>query len=95
MREEGYRVDLPDSHADLRDAILNGNAKQLGPEANVYKRIPVDDHVLSERRVATRVQTTRYRRHSPELQISARSRDCPKLRAGRAEASCLNATSPT
>ena len=48
MREEGYRVDLPDSHADLRDAILNGNAKQLGAEANVYKRIPVDDHVRSE-----------------------------------------------
>ena len=48
MREEGYCVDLPDSHADLRDAILNGNAKQLGAEANVYKRIPVDDHVRSE-----------------------------------------------
>ena len=48
MREEGYRVDLPNSHADLRDAILNGNAKQLGAEANVYKRIPVDDHVRSE-----------------------------------------------
>ena len=48
MREEGYRVDLPDSHADLRDAILNGNAKQLGAEANVHKRIPVDDHVRSE-----------------------------------------------
>ena len=31
MRDEGYYVDLPASHAELRDAILKGNAKQLGP----------------------------------------------------------------
>ena len=33
MREEGYHVDLPDSHAELRDAILKGNAKRFGAEA--------------------------------------------------------------
>ena len=48
MRDEGYCVDLPASHAELRDAILNGNAKQFGAEANVYQRVPVDDHVRAE-----------------------------------------------
>ena len=48
MRDEGYHVELPKTHAELRDAILNGNAKQFGAEANVHTRIPVDDHVRSE-----------------------------------------------
>jgi len=48
MRDEGYSVDIPGSHAELRDAILKGNAKQFGAEANVYKRVPVDDHVRAE-----------------------------------------------
>ena len=48
MRDEGYHVDLPDSHAELRDAILKGNARQFGAEANVFQRVPVDDHVRAE-----------------------------------------------
>ena len=48
MRGEGYHVELPGSHAELRDAILKGNAKQFGAEANVYQRVPVDDHVRAE-----------------------------------------------
>ena len=48
MRDEGYHVELPGSHAELRDAILKGNAKQFGAEANVYQRVPVDDHVRAE-----------------------------------------------
>ena len=48
MRDEGYHVDLPDSHAELRDAILKGNAKQFGAEANVFQRVPVDNHVRAE-----------------------------------------------
>ena len=48
MRDEGYHVELPSSHAELRDAILKGNAKQFGAEANVYQRVPVDDHVRAE-----------------------------------------------
>ena len=48
MQDEGYHVDLPDSHAELRDAILKGNAKQFGAEANVFQRVPVDDHVRAE-----------------------------------------------
>ena len=48
MRDEGYSVELPESHEALRDALLSGNAKQFGAEANVHHRIPVDDHVRSE-----------------------------------------------
>ena len=48
MQDEGYHVDLPDSHDELRDAILKGNAKQFGAEANVFQRVPVDDHVCAE-----------------------------------------------
>ena len=48
MRDEGYSVELPESHEALRDAVLSGNAKQFGAEANVHHRITVDDHVRSE-----------------------------------------------
>ncbi len=48
MREEGYHVDLPDSHAELRDAILTGNSQKFGAEANVFQRVSVDDHVRAE-----------------------------------------------
>jgi magnesium chelatase subunit H len=48
MRDEGYSVELPESHEALRDAVLSGNATQFGAEANVHHRIPVDDHVRSE-----------------------------------------------
>ena len=49
MREEGYQVELPDSVTALRHEILDGNAQHYGAEANVHERIPVDDHVRSER----------------------------------------------
>jgi magnesium chelatase subunit H len=49
MRDEGYQVELPGSVTALRQAILDGNAQQYGAEANVHERIPVDDHVRSER----------------------------------------------
>ena len=49
LQSAGYRVDLPPSVDDLRDRIINGNAGQLGALANVYKRIPVADHVRRER----------------------------------------------
>jgi len=49
MRREGYQVDVPASVDDLRNRILHGNAAQLGADANVHARIPVDDHVKRER----------------------------------------------
>ena len=49
LKKAGYTIDLPDSVDALRDAILHGNAKQLGADANVHAMIPADDHVRRER----------------------------------------------
>jgi len=48
LAEDGYSIDLPDSVASLRDAILLGNAQQRGTDANVCASIDVDDHVRHE-----------------------------------------------
>lgn len=48
LKAEGYAVDAPDSVADVRDAILKGNAEQYGADANVAARISADDHVRRE-----------------------------------------------
>ena len=42
MKAEGYDVDLPASVDDLRAAILHGNAKQYGQEANVAAHVDAD-----------------------------------------------------
>ncbi len=52
MKGDGYTVDLPASIEDLRERILNGNAARFGAGANVYARIPVDDHVRRDRHLA-------------------------------------------
>ena len=49
MKREGYVVDLPATVDDLRNRIINGNATRFGAAANVYTRIPVNDHVRRER----------------------------------------------
>jgi magnesium chelatase subunit H len=49
MRREGYQVDLPASVDALRDRTINGNAARFGAAANVYARIPANDHVKRER----------------------------------------------
>jgi magnesium chelatase subunit H len=48
MKDQGYRVDVPDSVDTLRDAILHGNAAQHGADANVHALIAADDHVRRE-----------------------------------------------
>jgi len=48
LAEAGYRVEVPESIDALRDRILHGNAAHYGADANVYKRIPADDHVARE-----------------------------------------------
>ena len=49
LRDEGYDVaGLPDTAAELRDSILEGNSERHGTPANVHHRIPVDDHVARE-----------------------------------------------
>jgi magnesium chelatase subunit H len=48
MRAQGYSVEVPASAEALRDAVLGGNASQLGADANVHARIATDDHVRRE-----------------------------------------------
>jgi magnesium chelatase subunit H len=48
MKKEGYSVDLPESVDALRERIINGNAAHHGAHANVFTRIPADDHVRRE-----------------------------------------------
>jgi magnesium chelatase subunit H len=52
LAEEGYSVDLPASEDALRDAILTGNSKRFGADANVAHRVPADDHVRREPHLA-------------------------------------------
>ena len=49
MRDAGYHVDVPTSVDALRTSILEGNARQLGANANVHARISADDHVRDEK----------------------------------------------
>ena len=52
MREAGYTVDVPESEDALRDRLLKGNADKFGADANVFHRIPVEDHVRREPHLA-------------------------------------------
>jgi magnesium chelatase subunit H len=49
MKAQGYRVDVPKSVDELRDALLHGNAAQHGADANVHALISADDHIKRER----------------------------------------------
>jgi len=48
----GYKVDVPDSVAALRARLLEGNASRFGADANVHARIPANEHVRRETRLA-------------------------------------------
>jgi magnesium chelatase subunit H len=52
MKEAGYKVDMPESHDALREAITLGNKDRYGSIANVMARIPTDDHVRREKHLA-------------------------------------------
>jgi magnesium chelatase subunit H len=52
LKAGGYDVTVPASVDALRNRLLEGNSKRFGTDANVYKRIPVDDHVRRERHLA-------------------------------------------
>jgi magnesium chelatase subunit H len=52
MQREGYTVEMPASVDDLRERIINGNAQRHGAQANVFVRIPADDHVRREKHLA-------------------------------------------
>ncbi len=48
MKTAGYSVELPTDVVSLRNAVIEGNAKQYGALANVADRIATDDHVRRE-----------------------------------------------
>ncbi len=48
MKAQGYTVEMPASIDALREAVLHGNAKQHGADANVHTLISADDHVRRE-----------------------------------------------
>ncbi len=48
LAAEGYTVDVPASVDELRDRIIEGNARRYGTDANVHAQIAVDDHVRCE-----------------------------------------------
>ncbi|MCR9220002.1 MAG: magnesium chelatase subunit H [Alphaproteobacteria bacterium] len=48
LKRAGYSVEPPASVDALRAALLEGNSAQYGADANVFHRIPVDDHVRRE-----------------------------------------------
>jgi magnesium chelatase subunit H len=48
LKDGGYTVDVPQSVAAMRRAILEGNAQRFGADANVAFRIPANDHVKRE-----------------------------------------------
>jgi magnesium chelatase subunit H len=52
LKAAGYDVEPPASVDQLRAHLLGGNSAQFGTDANVYRRIPVDDHVRRERHLA-------------------------------------------
>ena len=45
MKADGYDLEVPETVADLRAAVLEGNAKQYGQEANVAAHISADEIV--------------------------------------------------
>ena len=52
MRAAGYTVEVPESEDALRNRLLQGNADLFGADANVFHRIPVEDHVRREPHLA-------------------------------------------
>jgi magnesium chelatase subunit H len=52
MQRAGYTVELPESVAALRDALVKGNAERYGAAANVHVRIATDAHVRAEAHLA-------------------------------------------
>jgi len=44
LRDEGYRVELPNSADDLRERLLGGNSEQFGVTANVAYRMSVQEY---------------------------------------------------
>ena len=48
MQAAGYTVELPPDADALRARVTQGNAERYGAQANVFDRVPADDHVRRE-----------------------------------------------
>ncbi len=48
LAASGYDVDVPPTVDQLRQKLLKGNSERFGTDANVHRRIPVDDHLRRE-----------------------------------------------
>lgn len=48
MKRSGYEVEVPATVDALREAIVEGNARRLGAQANVHARVPSDQHIRGE-----------------------------------------------
>ena len=48
MKNEGYEIELPNSTNDLREAVLDGNSRKYGQEANVIERVDGAEIVENE-----------------------------------------------
>ena len=49
LARAGYRVELPATVDDLRERIISGNAARFGAMANVFHRIPANEHLRREK----------------------------------------------
>ncbi len=52
LKSEGYAVEVPPTVDALRSKLIEGNAARFGADANVARRIPVEDHIRRERHLA-------------------------------------------
>jgi magnesium chelatase subunit H len=52
LARAGYDVELPATVDDLRSRLIEGNSERFGTDANVHRRIPAEDHIRRERRLA-------------------------------------------
>ncbi|MBB1089741.1 magnesium chelatase subunit H [Rhodopseudomonas palustris] len=52
LKHDGYHVDLPADVDELRERVIHGTAARYGAHANVFTRIPADDHVTREKYLA-------------------------------------------
>jgi magnesium chelatase subunit H len=52
LKTGGYAVEPPPTVEALRTRLIEGNSAQFGTDANVYRRIPADDHIRRERHLS-------------------------------------------
>src|SRR6185295_12864362 len=44
LRDDGYKVEVPESAAGLREKLLGGNSAEFGMVANVHYRLDADEY---------------------------------------------------